>query len=110
MEAEYVALAHATKDAIWFRSLLHDLGFLAPEPTTIYCNNQAAIAYAHDNQFHARAKHISTRYHFTRDHIVHGNIKLTYVPTKDNCADMFTKGLPRPAHSTLVSSIGMSAS
>lgn len=110
MEAEYVALAHATKDAIWIRSLLVDLGFPPPNPTLILCDNQAAIAYAHDNQFHARAKHISMAYHFTRDHITQGDIKVSYVSTKNNCADMFTKGLPRPTHIFLTSSIGMSPS
>ena len=109
MEAEYVALAHATKDSLWLRTFLTDLGFPLENPTSIFCDNQAAIAYAHDNQFHARAKHISTRYHFTRDHILKKDITVEYVPTKDNHADMFTKGLPRPSHLHHTSSIGMSA-
>ena len=110
MEAEYVALAHATKDSLWLRTFVSDLGFPLENPTSILCDNQAAIAYAHDNQFHARAKHISTRYHFTRDHIQKGDISVQYVPTKDNHADMFTKALPRPSHLFHTSSIGMSAS
>ena len=110
MEAEYVSLSHAAKDTIWLRTLLTDLGFPPPTPTELLCDNQAAIAYAHDNQFHARAKHIDLRFHFTRECITNGKIKLYYVPSKDNCADVFTKGLPRPSHSHLLTSIGMSAS
>lgn len=108
MEAEFVALAHGTKDAIWLRSLLFDLGFPQQNPTTIHCDNQAAIAFAHDHQFHARSKHIDIQCLFVRDHITKKDINVTYVSTKDNCADMFTKGLPRPIHSHLVPSIGMS--
>ena len=109
MEAEYMALCHTSKDAIWLRTLLSDLTFPQAEPTTIFCDNQAAIIYAHDNQFHARAKHIGMQYHFVRDQITQKILKVTYVPTKDNCADIFTKGLARPSHSHLVTSIGMSA-
>ena len=43
MEAEFVALSHATKDAIWLRTLLTDLGFPPSGPIRILCDNQAAI-------------------------------------------------------------------
>lgn len=109
MEAEFIALGHGTKDALWLRSLLTDLGFPQKNPTSILCDNQAAIAFAHDHQFHARSKHIDIQCLFVRDHITKKDIKVTYVSTKDNCADIFTKGLARPTHSHLVPSIGMSA-
>ena len=108
MEAEFVALSHATKDAIWLRTLLTDLGFPPSGPIRILCDNQAAISYSHDHQFHARTKHIDIKYLHVRDSISSKEIQVTYVPSKDNCADIFTKGLPRPSHSHLVSLMGMS--
>ena len=109
MQAEFVALSHATKDALWLRTLLSDLGFPPSGTIKILCDNQAAISYSHDHQFHARTKHIDITYLHVRDHISGKNIKVSYVPSKDNCADIFTKGLPHPSHSHLISLMGMSA-
>jgi hypothetical protein len=38
-------------------------------------------------------KHIAIRYHFLRDHQQKGNIKIAYINTKDQLADIFTKPL-----------------
>lgn len=109
MEAEYIALAHATKEAIWLRSLLTDHGFHLTGPTTVHCDNQAAISFAHDNQFHARSKHIDIRHHFVRECIDFGYITVNYCASKSNCADLLTKGLARPTHEEELRLVGMSA-
>ena len=53
MEAEYMALCHATKEAIWLRSLSADLKYPITDPTIVSNDNQSAIAYSQDDQFHA---------------------------------------------------------
>ena len=63
-EAEYIALTHAAKEAIWFRNLLSELFGPIVEPILINSDNQSAIALAKDDRFHARTKHIDIRYHF----------------------------------------------
>jgi hypothetical protein len=52
MEAEYVALAHATKEVIWFRDILKQLGFSTNGPTILATDNFAAISFAQDHQSH----------------------------------------------------------
>ncbi|KAG5715707.1 hypothetical protein E4T56_gene198 [Termitomyces sp. T112] len=63
-------------------------------PTTLFGDNQSAIALAKDHQYHARTKHIDIRYHFIRYAINEGHIKLIYCPTDDMIADALTKPLP----------------
>ena len=54
-------------------------------------DNQGAMKLAQNPVFHERSKHIDIRYHFIRDEISSGHIKLVYVPTHENYADIFTK-------------------
>ena len=93
-ESEYVAATHAAKEAIWFRKLMGELFFPVVGPTTLYCDNQSAIALTKDNQFHAQTKHIDIHYHFIRWVCQKGDIRLLYCPTADMVADALTKALP----------------
>ena len=63
-EAEYIAATHVTKKVLWHRSLYMELNFSLPTTSTIFTNNQAAIAISHHPKFHARTKHIDINYHF----------------------------------------------
>ena len=55
-EAEYAALCSATQEAVWLRGLLKSIGFEQVQPTTVYEDNQGAIAlsknHAQTNQRH----------------------------------------------------------
>ena len=110
MEAEYMALAHAAKEAIWFRSLLTGIRITVSKPIVIYTDNQAAIALANDNQFHARSKHIDIRHHFVRDRIVSEDIALIHCASADNYADFLTKSLPLPSFKAQRLRLGIAAS
>jgi len=50
---------NASKEALWFRRLLEDLGLPQQAPTPLYCENQSAIYFAKNQNFHARTKNIS---------------------------------------------------
>jgi hypothetical protein len=63
-------------------------------PTTLFSDNQSAIALAKDHQYHAHTKHIDIRYHFIRWIIDQGVLRLVYCPTDDMIADALTKALP----------------
>ena len=39
-------------------------------PTTLHCDNQAAIHLATDDNYHARTKHIDIQFHFIRQTII----------------------------------------
>ena len=94
-EAEYVAAAEAAKELYWVRYLLHDtLGKSIP-PTIMHIDNQAALTIIKsDNPAAARrTRHIHRRFHFTRDMFKQGLLKLQFVESKLQMADIFTKPL-----------------
>lgn len=94
MEAEYMALAHAVKEALWLKTLITEITQdTSARPIRVHCDNQSAIAFAHDDQFHARSKYIDIRYHFIRGAIIDRNIDVSYVESESNHADLLTKAL-----------------
>ena len=107
-EAEYIAETQAAKEAIWLRRLLQEMLLQEnPSPTTIFADNQGAIALAKNPQFHARTKHIDTNVHFVREKQAEGVITLEYIPTEQQLADGLTKPLPREPFQRFRSSLGL---
>jgi KUP system potassium uptake protein len=94
-EAEYYFAADATKKGLHLRQLTGEI-FKAPitETTTIWEDNQSAIAYSHNALVSEKTKHIAFKWHFLKDHVEQGTIKLRYLPTDQIVADMFTKPPP----------------
>ena len=107
-EAEYVALASATQEALWMRQLSAELnGKLPTEAIVIFEYNQSAIAMTKNPQFHGRSKHIEIKYHFIRDKVAEGIVKIQYCPTTEMIADMLTKALPKDVFAKLRVMIGL---
>ena len=106
-KAEYVALTHAAKEALWLRTLFQEFNRQGHETLTINCDNQGSIALSKDNKYHAHTKHIDVRYHFIRECVADGKIELSYVPTDDNVSDVFTKALPKPKFQQFVEMLGL---
>ena len=102
-EAEYMALSSAAQEALWLRQLTAELRSPPATATTIFEDNQSAIAMKKNPQFHGHAKHIAIKYHFIREQVQNGTIKLKYCPTSQMLADIFTKGLSRDQFCTLQS-------
>ena len=75
-EAEFMATSQASCEAIWLRKILVDLFDTSLDPTTIYCDNQSCIKLSENPVFHDRSKHIEIRYHFIRDKVQKGVVKL----------------------------------
>ena len=92
-EAEYVALSAAAQEAVWLQQLTSDLLKKRIREITILEDNQSTICLAKNHQVHGRTKHIDIKYHFIRDLVDAGRIKLTYCTSEDMVADMLTKGL-----------------
>ena len=106
-EAEYIAAAHATKEVVWLRRLLSELGQAIDVPTHLHIDNQSAIAIARNPEFHDRTKHIDVRYHFLQQKVDSKEILLAYLPTNDQIADALTKGLPRAKHERFSKEMGL---
>jgi hypothetical protein len=95
-EAEYRAAALCTKEVLWIRRLLAELGFAQTSPTIILEDNRACIKMIENPMVSERNKHIEMDVHFIRDHYTMENIKPIYVSTQEQKADLLTKNLPRP--------------
>ncbi|KAL0387090.1 UNVERIFIED_CONTAM: Retrovirus-related Pol polyprotein from transposon RE1 [Sesamum radiatum] len=76
VEAEYIAAAATSNQAIWLRRILEDIGEKQEEPTTIYCDNKSAIAITKNPVQHSRTKHIDIKYHSLREATTRGEIEL----------------------------------
>jgi hypothetical protein len=107
MEAQYMARSHVTKEAIWLRQLMADVGCAQEEATTIMCDNQGSISLAKNPTHHSRTKHIDVQYHFIREKLEMGVIHLEYCPTEHMMADVLTKGLVRDRHERFVKAYGL---
>ena len=96
-QAEYVALASAGKESEWLRQVMKIIRGIKKSQlgTTIFCDNQSAIALAENNSSNKRTKHFEVRYHFIRELIERKRINVDYISTNQQAADIFTKGLPR---------------
>jgi hypothetical protein len=93
-EAEYMAASAAVQEAVHLRELLKSVGAAQRSATSIYEDNQAAIALSKNPMVSKRTKHIDIRCHFVRERAEIGEIELVYIPTADQIADIFTKPLP----------------
>jgi hypothetical protein len=106
-EAEYMASAAATKEALWLRTLLTDMGYPITGPITIYGDNQAAIKLLKHPIASARSKHIDIIYHFARERVASGEVEFSYISTNDMVADCMTKPVPRPKLLSCMTGMGM---
>ena len=106
-ESEYMALLHALKEQIWLLRFLKEIGYDISDQNIMYCDNQSAIALAHNPENHARTKHIDIQYHFVRDCVEDGTTRLEYCPTEDMVADGLTKALGPERHRKLAKMMGM---
>jgi hypothetical protein len=61
--------------------------------TMILCDNQSCIKMTENPVFHDRSKHIEIRYHFICDMVQRGALKLQYISTDEQVADVMTKPL-----------------
>ena len=76
-EAEYYAMSHAFKEALWIRVFLGFLKFPVPCPFPIFSDNQAACSLSNSLAISARSKHIDIRHHFIREHVQDGPFSTT---------------------------------
>lgn len=93
-EAEYRQLAYTAAELSWLRSLFKDLG-IPLQPPVLWCDNVSSLALASNPVFHARTKHLEVDYHYVREKVIRGELQVRYISTKDQVADIFTKGLSR---------------
>ncbi|CAI7854202.1 unnamed protein product, partial [Closterium sp. NIES-54] len=93
-EAEIYAGAMVAQELHWLTYLLTDLGEQPRSPPVLYVDNKAMIALCEEHSLEHRTKHIALRYFLARELQQRGQLRLAYVATRANTADIFTKALP----------------
>nr|GEW03695.1 retrovirus-related Pol polyprotein from transposon TNT 1-94 [Tanacetum cinerariifolium] len=91
-EAEYVSLSACCTQVIWMRTQLTDYVYHFNK-IPIYCDSKSAIAISCNPVQHSKTKHIVVCYHFIKEHVEKGTIKLYFVKMDYQLADLFTKAL-----------------
>ena len=94
-------MKEAIKEAIYLANIFNyiniqlGLGY-QPNTPTILVDNESAIKLGQNPEFHKRSKHIDIQYHYIREAIQEGKVKLTYINTKRQLADLLTKNVNAP--------------
>lgn len=106
-EAEFMAACAATKEAMWIKQLLCDIGEYKQDTMCLHLDNQSAISVIKNINFHKRCKHIDIKYHFIKEKYFQKIIDLKSVSTADQYADILTKALSKDKFQFLRSKLGM---
>lgn len=93
VEAEYLSLSEAAKEALYLRRLLDDMGFPITGPMTLYNDSQGAQMLITNPVYHSRTKHIDIRNQFIKHQVDEGLAEIKYLKTEEMPADFLTKPL-----------------
>ena len=92
--AEFTAFRKAVEETIALRLFLRSIGVAIDGPTIIFGDNLSVLKSAAIPEVVLKKKHLSISYHFTRQAVASGIIKLVHVSSAFNVADVLTKPLP----------------
>ncbi|GKA26415.1 putative RNA-directed DNA polymerase, partial [Tanacetum coccineum] len=95
-EAEYKALADTVAELTWLQALLNELGIRSSSTPILWCDNLGATYLSANPIIHARTKHVEINYHFVREKVAQGDLRVQHISTHDQIVDIFTKPLPTP--------------
>ncbi|CAI7911058.1 unnamed protein product [Closterium sp. NIES-54] len=106
-EAEIYAGAMAAQELHWLTYLLTDLGEPPRSPPVLYVDNKAMLALCREQRLEHRTKHIALRYFLAHELQQHGQLRLAYVASEANTADVFTKALAPCDHQRFCTELGL---
>lgn len=106
-EAEYVAISEVAMEILYVAGILKFLDVPLEYPIIVNVDNIGAVYLSKNATTGSRTKHIDTRYHFVREYIEDGIVKVQFVRSEENHADIFTKNLNTEAFGRHSEAIGM---
>ena len=86
-----MSLSDVSSEILFVWSILRFLGVKIELPIIVEVDNAGAIFFANNKSLGQRTKHIDTRYHFVREYIEDGVLKVVYVKSEDNDSHIMTK-------------------
>ena len=107
IEVEYRSVAATTAELCWVCSLLSKLCINLASPPVVYYDNVSATQLSSNLVFHSQMKHVAVDYHFLRDQVQSGALRVAYVSSADQLADLLTKPLPHSQFQKLRVKIGL---
>ncbi|CAI7876988.1 unnamed protein product [Closterium sp. NIES-54] len=96
----------AAQELCWLTYLLTDLGEPPRSPPVLYVDNKAMLALCREQRLEHRTKHIALRYFLARELQQRGQLRLAYVASEANTADVFTKALAPCDHQRFCTQLG----
>ncbi|CAI7758433.1 unnamed protein product, partial [Closterium sp. NIES-54] len=105
-EGEIYAGAMAAQELRWLTYLLTNLGEQPRSPPVLYVDNKAMLALCREHRLEHRTKHIALRYFLARELQQRGQLRLAYVASEANTADIFTKALAPGDHQRFCTLLG----
>jgi hypothetical protein len=106
-EAEYRAVVNGVAEACWLRQLLQELHAPLMKCTLVYCDNVSVVYISTNLIQHQRMKHVEIDLQFVRERVAIGDVRVMYIPTTSQSADIFMKGLPISLFSKFQSSLNI---
>ena len=100
-EAELVTFHRGCRDLMEHYRLLVSLGLEVVLPMVACCGNVATIALLNDTVHDSRTKYAAVQCFWARQLVVQGYIKVLYVRSERNRADLFTKAVNGSQHAFL---------
>lgn len=104
-ESEFYALSSCLTECIFLKNLLCEICSLKG-CINVYEDNQSTIKIAQTHET-KRSKHIDVKYHFVRDLVISGQVKLMFISTNDQLADVMTKALCLNKFAYFVNNLGI---
>ena len=92
-EAEYYAMAEAAKEIRFIVQVLESLNIIIIKPIIVHVDNIGAIFMSENASATSRTRHVDARYHFVREFVEEGFLKIVFVKSADNKSDIFTKNI-----------------
>jgi Reverse transcriptase (RNA-dependent DNA polymerase) len=106
-ETEFRGIAKGVCELLCLKKLMNELDFESGEPMVLFCDNKAAIDMSHNPVQHDRTKHVEIDRHFIKEKIESKTIKIPYVRSEEQLADILTKAVSSKDFTTILDKLGM---